>query len=127
MAKKFYKCENCGNIAAKYVDSGVPMVCCGQPMTELVANSTDAAGEKHVPVVEISGNKVVVKVGEVAHPMTEAHLISWIYLETNFGGHERVLSHTDEPRAEFVLAEGEKALRAYEYCNLHGLWSAEIK
>ena len=56
--------------------------------------------------------------------MTEAHLISWIYLETNFGGHERVLSHTDEPKAEFVLADGEKALRAYEYCNLHGLWSA---
>ena len=96
-------------------------------MMELVANSTDAAGEKHVPVVEVNGNKVIVKVGEVAHPMTEAHLISWIYQETNFGGHERVLSHTDEPKAEFVLADGEKALRAYEYCNLHGLWSAEVK
>ena len=102
MAKKFYKCAKCGNIISKYVASGVP-------------------------VVEVNGNKVIVKVGEVAHPMTEAHLISWIYLETNFGGHERVLSHTDEPKAEFVLADGEKALRAYEYCNLHGLWSAEVK
>ena len=117
MAKKFYKCAKCGNIISKYVDSGVPVVCCGEPMMELVANSTDAAGEKHVPVVEVNGNKVIVKVGEVAHPMTE----------TNFGGHERVLSHTDEPKAEFVLADGEKALRAYEYCNLHGLWSAEVK
>lgn len=63
MAKKFYKCAKCGNIISKYVDSGVPVVCCGEPMMELVANSTDAAGEKHVPVVEVNGNKVTVKVG----------------------------------------------------------------
>ena len=111
MAKKFFKCAKCGNIIAKYVDAGVPVACCGEPMVELVPNTTDAAGEKHVPVVEVNGNKVLVKVGEVAHPMTEAHLISWIYLETNFGGHERILSHTDEPKAEFVLADGEVALR----------------
>ena len=83
MAKKFYKCAKCGNIISKYVDSGVPVVCCGEPMMELVANSTDAAGEKHVPVVEVNGNKVIVKVGEVAHPMTEAHLISWIWRPTS--------------------------------------------
>ena len=127
MAKKFYKCEVCGNIVAKYADSGVAVSCCGQPMAELAANSTDAAGEKHVPVVEVSGNKVVVKVGEVAHPMTEAHLISWIYLETNLGGQERLLTAADEPKAEFALADGEKPLRAYEFCNLHGLWVTEIR
>ena len=127
MWKQLQQCETCGNIISKYSDSGVGVVCCGQPMVELVANSTDAAGEKHVPVVEVSGNKVVVKVGEVAHPMTEAHLISWIYLETNLGGQERFLTAADEPKAEFVLAEGEKALRAYEYCNLHGLWVAEVQ
>ena len=127
MKTRFLRCKHCGNIVGMIHDAGVPVVCCGQPMVELVANSTDAAGEKHVPVVEVSGNKVVVKVGEVAHPMTEAHLISWIYLETNLGGQERFLTAADEPKAEFVLAEGEKALRAYEYCNLHGLWVAEVK
>ena len=124
--KKFFRCSKCGNIVSHYVTSGVKVMCCGEEMQELVPNSTDAAGEKHVPVVTVSENKVTVAVGSVAHPMTEEHLISWIYLETNLGGHERFLTASDAPKAEFVLAEGEKALRAYEFCNLHGLWVAEV-
>ena len=126
MAKKFFKCNRCGNVVSKYVDSGVKVVCCGEEMTELVPNTSDGAGEKHVPVVLVEGSKVTVKVGEVAHPMTEAHLITTIYLETNLGGHEKALSHTDEPAAVFALADGEIPLRASEYCNLHGLWMTEI-
>ncbi len=127
MAKKFFKCNKCGAVISKYVDAGAKMLCCGEELTELLPNTSDGAGEKHVPLVTVEGNKVTVKVGEVAHPMTEAHLITMVYLETNLGGHERVFSHTDEPQAQFVLAEGEVALRAYEYCNLHGLWMTEIQ
>ncbi|MEH2941399.1 desulfoferrodoxin family protein [Lachnospiraceae bacterium KK002] len=94
---------------------------------ELKANSTDAAGEKHVPVVEKKGDTIVVKVGELEHPMLEAHHIMWIYLETDRGGMLRKLTPGEKPEAEFVLPAGEKPVAAYEYCNLHGLWVAEIK
>lgn len=100
--------------------------CNGAPMKNLAANTTDAAQEKHVPVVEIEGNKVTVKVGSVPHPMTEPHLIEWIYLQTKFGGQYRRLTPTDKPEAVFLLAEGDTPLAAYEYCNLHGLWKAAI-
>ena len=85
MEIKFYKCEHCGNIAIKVVDSGVPMICCGEPMVELVAGATDGALEKHVPAVSVEGSHVHVQVGEVAHPMTEAHLIQFIVLVTDKG------------------------------------------
>ncbi len=92
---------------------------------ELIAGTTDAAVEKHVPVVSVDGNKVTVVVGEVPHPMTEAHLISWVYLETKKGGQFKVLTPSDEPKAVFVL-EDDEPIAAYEYCNLHGLWKKEI-
>lgn len=107
-------------------DKGVPVVCCGEKMTELKANTSDGAGEKHVPVVQVEGSKVTVKVGEVTHPMLEEHHIAWIYLETSRGGQIKYLDHTGAPEAVFALAEGEQAVAAYEYCNLHGLWKAEI-
>ena len=100
--------------------------CNGAPMKALTANSTDAAQEKHVPVVEVDGNKISVKVGSVAHPMTEAHLIEWIYLQTKFGGQYRYLTASDKPEATFYIAEGDTPLAVYEYCNLHGLWLAKI-
>lgn len=124
--KKFYRCAKCGNIVSYYHDSGVPVICCGEKMSQMTANSTDAAGEKHVPVVTVDGAKVRVAVGSVTHPMSEAHQISWIYLLTDKGGYERFLAPTDEPAAVFTLAEDEKALVAYEFCNLHGLWSATL-
>ena len=102
------------------------LACNGAPMKVLTANSTDAAQEKHVPVVEVDGNKITVKVGSVAHPMTEPHLIEWIYLQTKKGGQHRYLTATDKPEAVFYIAEDDTPLAVYEYCNLHGLWMAKI-
>lgn len=123
---KFYKCETCGNIITKLNDSGVPVVCCGKPMTELVPGSVDAAQEKHVPAVTVSGNKVSVQIGEVEHPMLDEHYIQFIVLETATGFQKKTLKPGEKPVAEFVLADGEKAVAVYEYCNLHGLWVKEI-
>ena len=89
---------------------------------ELVPNTTDAAKEKHVPVIEQDGNKVKVTVGSTLHPMTEAHHISFIVLETEDKAVMKTLDPTGTPVAEFTLADGEKPVAAYEYCNLHGLW-----
>lgn len=121
---KFYKCRNCGNIAV-FLSGNAVVDSCGEAMTEIIPGTTDAAHEKHVPVVELSDNKVTVKVGSVEHPMTEAHLITFIAIETSKGFQMKQLSHEDKPYAEFLLAEGEKFIAAYEYCNLHGLWSAK--
>lgn len=105
---------------------GQELSCGGKPMNFLTANTTDAAQEKHVPQVTVDGKKVSVKVGSVAHPMTEAHLIQWIYLQTKKGGQYVHLSATDKPEAEFIVADGDEPLAVYEFCNLHGLWMAKI-
>lgn len=126
MALKFYLCERCGNVAIKPFDKGVPLFCCGERMKELTANTVDAATEKHVPVVSVDGAKVHVEVGEVAHPMTEEHLITFVVLETEAGYQIAELTAEDEPKADFVVAEGDKAVAVYEYCNLHGLWVTEL-
>ena len=123
---KFFKCSRCGNVAIKPLDAGVPLVCCGEKMTELVANTTDAATEKHVPVVTVNGAAVHVQVGEVEHPMTEEHLISFIVLVTEKGYQVAELTAADKPVAEFAVAEGDKPVKVYEYCNLHGLWVKEL-
>ena len=122
---KYYICEHCGNIIEYVKESGVPVMCCGQKMTEIVPGTSDGAHEKHVPVITVDGNHVVVEVGAVEHPMVEAHYIQWISIETTRGSQIRKLQYTDKPRAEFVLAEGEALIAAYEYCNLHSLWKAE--
>lgn len=124
--KKFYICEHCGNIIEKHIDSKVPVMCCGSKMTELVANTVEASVEKHIPVVSVDGNKVSVAVGSVAHPMTAEHFIQWIYLETNLGGAVKYLNPESAPNVEFALAEDEKAVSVYAYCNLHGLWKADV-
>lgn len=123
---KYYVCEHCGNIVEAVKESGVPIVCCGQKMTELIPGTTDAAVEKHVPAVEVEGNVVKVKVGEVEHPMVDVHYIQWIVLETNQGNLIKNLQPNQPPVATFVLADGEQAIAAYEYCNLHGLWKKDI-
>lgn len=122
---KFFRCKHCGNIVEKLYDSGVSLVCCGEEMEELVANTVDAAKEKHVPSVSIVGNKVQVAVGEVIHPMEEKHYIMWIYLHTNKGIQRKDLAPGEEPKAEFTL-DGDEVIAVYEYCNLHGLWKKEI-
>lgn len=124
MDMKFYKCEHCGNIIAMVKDAGVPVVCCGQKMTELVANTEDAAQEKHVPVYEVKGNIVEVTVGSVEHPMLEEHYIQWIALQTNLGNQRKALKPGEAPKAAFALLDGETVEAVYEYCNLHGLWKA---
>ena len=123
---KFYRCEHCGNIITKLNDSGVPVVCCGEPMKELVPGATDGAMEKHVPAVTVDGSTVTVVVGEVEHPMLAEHYIQLICLETDKGCMIKKLNTGEKPCAQFVLAEGEKVVVAYEYCNLHGLWIKEI-
>lgn len=122
---KIYRCSHCGNIVEKIVDGGVVPVCCGEDMKLLEANTTDAAGEKHVPVITVDGQNVKVAVGSVEHPMTEEHLIQFIILQTEKGLQRVDLTASDKPEANFVLAEGDKVVAAYEYCNLHGLWKAE--
>ena len=123
---RFFICKHCGNIITMVHNAGVPVVCCGEKMTELVPGSTDAATEKHVPVVEVNGNKVKVTVGSVVHPMEEKHFIQWIYVQTKEGVQSKHLKPHENPEAVFVLADGDKAVAAYEYCNLHGLWKKEL-
>lgn len=125
--QKFYQCKHCGNLVGMIHASGVPMICCGEKMTLLEPNTTDGAKEKHVPQVSVEGNLVTVNIGSVDHPMVEEHYIQWIYLQTNEGGHRKALEPGMAPKAIFALTEGEKPCTAYEYCNLHGLWAAEIQ
>ncbi len=123
---KFFICEHCGNLVGMIFASGAPLVCCGHPMKELVANTVEASAEKHLPVAEQKGNIVNVKVGSVAHPMLEEHHIAWIYLETVNGAQRKVLKVGSAPEASFALTDDDKAIAVYEYCNLHGLWKTEL-
>lgn len=122
MEQKFYICEHCGNIIAKVKDAGVPVMCCGQKMTELVPGTVDAAVEKHVPEYTVDGNKVVVKVGAVEHPMTEDHLIEWVSLQTKQGNQRKALAAGAAPEVCFRICDGDEVEAVYAYCNLHGLW-----
>jgi len=92
----------------------------------LDSTTSEGAGEKHLPVVECNGKNITVKVGSVAHPMSEEHSIDWIFLETKKGGQLVKLSPQDAPVAHFVLSEQDEACAAYAYCNLHGFWKTEI-
>lgn len=122
---KFLRCEKCGKIVGVINDCACPTICCGEEMKELVANTTDAATEKHVPVIEVNGSQVTVTVGSVDHPMLEEHFIQWIALETKEGMQRKALKPGEAPKAVFGLAEGDAVVCAYEYCNLHGLWRAD--
>lgn len=152
----FYRCELCGNIVALVNAGGGTLTCCGQEMTKLVANSTDAAKEKHVPVAVKKGEKIQVTVGSVAHPMTDAHYIQWIALVIEDRVEIVYLKPGMEPKAEFAYTapegkaiytgdndeevlncEGQpcnfvcstdtdKPISVYAYCNLHGLWKVEL-
>jgi superoxide reductase len=120
---EFYRCERCGNIVALLKKGGGTLTCCGQAMTKLEANTTDAAKEKHVPVVVREGGKIKVSVGSVPHPMLPEHHIEWIALVSGDKVEFRFLKPGEEAKAEFdEVASG----TVYEYCNLHGLWKAEF-
>ena len=122
---KFYKCSHCGNIIAFVDNKDVPVKCCGEKMEEIVANTVDAAKEKHVPVIKVDGNLVTVTVGDVAHPMLAEHSILWVALETKQGAQRKELAVGSEPIVQFALVDGDEVKAAYAYCNLHGLWKAE--
>ena len=122
---KFFVCEHCGNLVGVIHDAGVPMMCCGQKMTQLIPGTVEASVEKHLPVVTVDGDKVKVEIGSVAHPMAEEHSILWVYLQTDKGGQRKNLAVGEAPVAEFSLLD-EKPVAVYAYCNLHGLWKTEI-
>ena len=141
---RFYKCDICGKIVAMVKSTDVDTVCCGQPMRELVPGTTDGAKEKHVPVYTVCGSTVTVKVGSAEHPMTDAHRIEWIAIETELlvaenvavrvgrdrggkgenGNQRKELKTGEKPEATFALVPYDKVKSVYEYCNLHGLWKA---
>jgi superoxide reductase len=119
----FYKCEICGNLVGLIKNGGGKLVCCGQPMTELKANTTDASSEKHVPVAKREKGKITVQVGSAVHPMIEKHYIEWIAVISDEGTERISLSPSDSPGAEFG---DKKNAEVYAYCNIHGLWKSNI-
>ena len=123
--QKFFICKHCGNMVGLIDNKGVPMVCCGEKMTELVPNTVEASVEKHLPAVTETEGGIEVQVGSVPHPMTEEHHIAFVYVETRCGGQRKGMSPGDEPKAAFSFADDEP-VAVYAYCNLHGLWKTEL-
>jgi len=126
MAKRLevYRCSVCGNIVEVVHGASGVLVCCGKPMELLTENTTDAAKEKHVPVIEKRDNGYNVKVGSVAHPMTPEHYIEWIELIADGRSYKKFLNPGDKPEAFFEISAS--SVTAREYCNLHGFWKAEL-
>jgi len=124
--QKFFICKRCGNLMGLIENKGVPMVCCGEKMTELVPNTFEASTEKHLPVVTVLGDTINVQVGSISHPMEEAHNVAFVYVETERGGQRKSLIVGEEPAVSFSFLD-DKPIAVYAYCNLHGLWKTEVK
>ncbi|MCD7844952.1 MAG: desulfoferrodoxin [Oscillospiraceae bacterium] len=124
MEQRFYACEHCGKIIAVVKETGVPVICCGEEMKEIIPGTTDAAVEKHVPVYQVADGKVSVTVGAAEHPMLPEHYIEWISLQTKQGNQRRELKPGQPPKAVFPILEGDEVVAVYAYCNLHSLWKA---
>lgn len=126
--QKFYVCKRCGNIAVLINDKHMPLVCCGEKMSELVPNTVEASVEKHLPTVTegITGGSISVQIGSVLHPMESEHHIAFVYVESEKGGQHKYLKAGEEPKLEFSFSN-DKPIAVYAYCNLHGLWKTEIK
>ena len=125
MELEFFKCKHCGQIIKKVKDTKVSVVCCGEKMEKIIPNTTDAAVEKHVPVISVNGLECTVTVSTVNHPMVDVHYIEWVIISTNQGSYKYNLLPNMEPKAVFKLREGEVVENAYAYCNLHGLWASK--
>ncbi|MCR5385913.1 MAG: desulfoferrodoxin [Treponema sp.] len=125
MSVKIFKCSVCGKIIILLNNESIPTVCCNETMKELIAGTTDAAVEKHVPVVNVNSNVIEVSVGSVEHPMEEKHFIEWILIETEKGFQIKYLKPGTSPKAQFALTADDKFIKAYAYCNLHGLWASK--
>lgn len=118
----FYICKHCGNLVCTIHESGVPLMCCGEPMSELLPNTQECSREKHIPVVtQVGVNLVKVSVGALPHPMEHEHHIEWIYLITKEGSQRKRVPSGKPCEVNFSLL-GDEALAALAYCNLHGLW-----
>ena len=124
MEMKFYRCKRCGQMVAIVKKKGCPIMCCGEPMEEIIPGESDGAVEKHVPVYEVKDNMVCVTVGSVEHPMSEEHYIEWIALQTKNGNQRKALKPGDAPKACFALLDGDEVEAVYAYCNLHSLLKA---
>lgn len=122
---KFFKCKVCGNVVVKLVDKNVPVVCCGEVMDEILPNTTEAATEKHLPVVNVKNGVINVRVGEVMHPMEDAHYINFCVIETQDNYVIFSLNPGQTPEVSYNL-NNQKPIAVYEYCNLHGLWKTEL-
>lgn len=125
MAKKIeiYKCIACGNIVEVLHGGDGELFCCGQPMKRLQENTTDAAKEKHVPVIEKIAGGYKVKVGSVAHPMEDKHYIEWIELLAGEKAYRKFLAPGQAPEAVFLVDAA--SVSAREHCNIHGLWKGQ--
>ena len=121
---KFYKCRYCGNVIEKHHVGAGEIDCCGLEMDELIPNTVDASGEKHIPVVTVADGVVEVNVGSVDHPMVDVHWIEWVQLVTDKGSYRKALNPGEAPKVTFLLKD-EKPLAVYAYCNLHGLWKTD--
>ncbi len=124
MKLRFFTCGQCGGIIALIQDGGAPVTCCGEEMKELIPGTTEGAGEKHIPVYQVEGNRVKVCVGSAEHPMEEEHSIQWVAVETTQGAQFKRLLPGRKPEACFALCDADEAQSVYAYCNLHGLWQA---
>ena len=124
MEMRFYRCETCGQIIAIVKKTGVPVMCCGKPMKELIPGTTDASLEKHVPVYEVGNGLITVHIGSSAHPMIPEHYIEWVSVQTRFGNQRKALHPGEEPKVCFPICEGDEVEAVFAYCNLHSLWKA---
>ncbi len=125
--QKFYICKHCGNIVGLINNAGVPLVCCGEKMHELIPNTSDGTVEKHLPIISAEGNKVTVKVSSVPHPMIPEHFIEWVYVQTKHGGQRKILEPGAAPEVTFLLTDDDEVIAAFAYCNIHGLWKTEAQ
>lgn len=122
---KFYICPHCRNTVEMIYDTDIKLFCCGDQMEELLPNTVEASGEKHIPTVTLQGDVVEVNVGSVDHPMETVHWIEWVQLVTEKGSQRKYLKPGEAPNVRFRLEE-DKAVAVYAYCNLHGLWKTEL-
>ena len=118
-----YQCESCGNMVEVLHAAGGQLACCGQPLTLMAENTTDAAVEKHVPVIEPVEGGVKIKVGSVPHPMQDDHWIEWLELIVDGKSYRQFFDPGEVAEACFPV-DGEQ-VAARQYCNLHGLWKAQ--
>ena len=125
MKINFYKCKLCNKIIESKQKG--EFFCCKEPMQLLTANTTEAAFEKHIPVVKKENNKIEVCIGSVIHPMQPEHFIEFISIETEQGRQTKFLKPSDNPVASFYFSPDDKFVCAYAYCNLHGLWAKEAE